>query len=109
MYSVSLDEQETVINMQRSSDIAEIYTTDRTMMTKLDRLVNDNPDWNLKQEDRLQNDGTVVSKVYTCPKKLISFRAKQTTRILTDEQKQALRERLQLANSARISTTTSIN
>ena len=45
--SVSLQEQETVINMSRDLDYADIYTSDRTVMTRLDKLAEDEncPDW----------------------------------------------------------------
>lgn len=37
MNKVSISEQETTINFYRDSVIAEVYTSDRTVMTKLDK------------------------------------------------------------------------
>jgi hypothetical protein len=70
---VELSEQETIINIMRTEDRAEIYTSDSTMITKLDRKVKENPDiWKILTENTVS--GKVVSKTYSCPKKLVSLR-----------------------------------
>ena len=43
-YSVSLEEQEIVINAGRTEELATAYVTDRTWMTKLDKNVEANPE-----------------------------------------------------------------
>ena len=89
MKFVPLDEQETNIGFLRNEDTARIYTADTTVMTKLDKLVESNPDtWKLVRADD-------YGKTYECPKKLVSFRATIIKRELTDEQKQALIHRMQ--------------
>lgn len=88
MYSVSLEEQETHINFDRLSDRAIIYTSDRTTMTKLDKYVKSGT-YKLESVNKT-SDGDLLSKEYSCPKKLISFRSKKMERDLTDEQKQAM-------------------
>jgi len=95
--SVSTMEQETVINYGRNDEWASVYTSDSTVMTKLDKFANDadNPDWNLESEQTLE--GKVVSKTYTCKKRLISFRSKKVQREMTEEQKLAQGERLRAA------------
>lgn len=45
MFNVSLNEQETTIHFMRTEGYATIYTTDRTSMTKLDRLCRKSPDY----------------------------------------------------------------
>lgn len=87
---VILQEQETCVNFMRDSDICTVYTTDSTMMTKLDKLVEsaDAPHWKLKEEHRLTT-GELVGKTYITHKKLISFRADIITREMTPEQKEA--------------------
>lgn len=90
---VSLEEQETVIQFTRDSKECNIYTSDSTMMTKLDKLCKDSPDYYklLKEET---TSGEVVGKLYKLSdKKMISFRSKKTTLELTDEQREKLRER----------------
>lgn len=68
-------EQETNINFMRDEDIAVIYTSDSTTMTKLDKKVKmPNTEWKLKEVHRLQDTGDIIGKTYTCPKSLISFR-----------------------------------
>ena len=89
-----VDEQETTINYNRRDDVCEIYTSDSTVMTKLDKLVK-NGDYKLIDTQYL--DGTLVSKTYECNKKLISFRAKQGKREMTEEQKIATAERMKKA------------
>lgn len=54
--SVAMNEQETVIRFGRDSEECEIYTSDTTVMTKLDKLASKNNDkaplWKLKEEHR---------------------------------------------------------
>lgn len=42
--SVAMNEQETVIRFGRDSEECEIYTSDTTVMTKLDKLASKNND-----------------------------------------------------------------
>lgn len=88
-------EQETSISFMRDSDICTVYTSDSTIMTKLDKLVENPkaPRWKLKEEHRLQS-GELVGKTYETHKRLISFRADISTRELTEEQKEAAAERM---------------
>lgn len=92
---LSTTEQETSVNIMRDSDECTIYTTDSTMMTRLDKLVKspDAPHWKLKQEHRLSN-GELVGKTYITHKKLISFRSDIQTREFTPEQREAAATRL---------------
>ena len=93
--NVPVEEQETVVNYSRSGQYAEVYTSDSTVMTKLDRRVKQSSDWELIKTERFQ-DGSIAAKVYRCPKKLVSFRGSMSTRVMTDEQKQQAAERLKL-------------
>lgn len=95
----SLDEQETVITFGRLDTECEVYTTDPTVMTKLDKRVA-NGDWT--QVDTVKESGAVVGKTYKGSKKLIRFVAKQAEkREYTEEELQVLRERMQKALNAR--------
>lgn len=81
-----LEEQETTVNFSRNDDRAIIYTSDTTMMTKLQKLLEaESTEWKLEGVSGLKN-GEIVGKQYSCPKKLISFRTKQTNRKFTEEQ-----------------------
>ena len=93
--NVPVEEQETVVNYNRSGQYAEVYTSDSTVMTKLDKRVKESGDWKLVRTEKFQ-DGNVAAKVYRCPKKLVSFRGSTSTRVMTDEQKQQAAERLKL-------------
>ena len=86
---VLFDEQETTIQFKRVDDSARICTSDTTMKTKYDKLCKNSPKhWKKISEDE-------VFSSYECtPKSLISARSKVTERELTDEQRQAMADRL---------------
>lgn len=71
--NVMLEEQETIISISRTNDMATIYTSDSTMINKLDKKVKNHPDvWKCKHVERVL--GQIVSKWYSCPKKMVSLR-----------------------------------
>ena len=75
--ALPVHEQETNIIFMRNSDMAVIYTSDSTTMTKLDKKVksvNSEWKWKLKETHSLQDTGEIIGKTYTCPKDCISFR-----------------------------------
>ncbi len=87
--SVSIDEQETTIQFNRTDNCARICTSDSTMKTKYDKLCKNNP----KHWKKISDDGC-FSKYECTPKSLISARSKVTEREYTDEQRQAMADRL---------------
>lgn len=91
-YCVPTDEQETVISFGRNERAAYIYTSDQTVMTKLDKLVNTSSYYSLAHVGKV--DGSIVDKQYVVSdKSLICFRgAKRTGQPMTEEQKQKMRE-----------------
>jgi len=92
--NVAGEEQETIINLSRNGNRATIWTSETTMMTKLDRMTEKNPkEWKMKNEDHF-TDGTTADKIYTCPKAFISFRSMERVNHLTDEQRKAAGERM---------------
>ena len=96
---VSADEQETTINYGRTDKEAEDYTSDNTVLTKINNMFNsDDCEWKLKDVVKDQ-DGNIVGVFFVIPKKLISLRAKTVKSSLTDEQKRAAAERLKKARS----------
>lgn len=82
--SINADEQETVINFGRTDSNVILYTTDRTWMTKLDKLVGINPD------DFKVIEENEISKRYEFPKYLLTVRSKKRT--LSEERKKELSE-----------------
>lgn len=92
--SIPTSEQETVICFGRNDTEATVWTSDSTVMTKLDKKVKDNDSpWELADET-VTIDGD-ITKTYKVPKELVSFRTKQGTgRELTEEQRQAIAERM---------------
>jgi hypothetical protein len=66
-YRVPTDEQETVIQFDRNGTVCHVYTTDLTVMTKLDKI-----------HKRVKQDyvnGKPVAAYYEFDKKLITFRS----------------------------------
>jgi len=63
---IAIEEQETVIQFDRAGKTAGIYTTDKTVMTKCDRL------YKCVKEDKC--GGSVVAKHYETDKANLSFR-----------------------------------
>lgn len=90
--SVILQEQETTINIYRDRQECHIWTSDSTMITKLDKLCDKSPDfYKLDEVGKIEND--IVSKDYiVTDKNLISFRSGRV--ILSEKQKQARAERM---------------
>lgn len=91
---LNISEQETSVSFARDSDICTVYTSDSTIMTKLDKLTksDESPHWRLEEEHRLIN-GELIGKTYETHKRLISFRSNISTREMTEEQKEAASER----------------
>ena len=93
---IPVDEQETVIQYNRTDDYMTIYTTDSTVMTKLDKCV-DSGNYEVIEEHRLRNSKRVIGKTYKAKKKLLSFRTvnRVGTRTMSEEEKRAFVERMQ--------------
>ena len=90
---LSSDEQEVHISFGRNDKVAKVYASDTRYIYKLDKLVKNNPDfWKCTGTETVR--GEVIGKLYECPASLISFRSKKTVKVLTEEQKEELRQRL---------------
>lgn len=96
-----IEEQETVINFSRDEERATVYTSDSTMITKLNKLVStEGTEWQL---DEIIKDkrGEEVARTYSCPKNFISYRSKNRTMELNEEKKKELSERMKLMHETR--------
>ena len=83
---LSIEEQELCINAMRDEDFATAYCSDRTWITKMDKLVEKSPNlFEVIAE-------TECGKTYKFPKRLISIRS--SIREMTEEQKQLAAKRL---------------
>ncbi|MGF7145941.1 hypothetical protein HNQ56_004389 [Anaerotaenia torta] len=92
--SVMIEEQETCINFSREDERAIIYTSDTTMMTKLNKLVElQDTEWKLEKVSKLGN-GEVIGRTYSCPAGFVSFRSKRVKREYTEEERKQIAERL---------------
>ena len=89
--ALSIQEQEICINAMRDEEFATAYCSDRTWITKMDKLVEKSP--NLFEVIAETDYG----KTYKFPKRLISIRSSIVTREMTDEQKQLAADRLRSA------------
>lgn len=92
--SLTIEEQETHVNFSRGDSRAEVYASDTTMITKLDKLVKlPGTEWKLERVSKLKN-GEVIGKTYSCPVEFISFRSKRSSRVYTEEERKRIAERL---------------
>lgn len=93
--SLSIEEQETHVNFNRDDERATIYTSDTTVMTKLNKLVElPDTEWKLESESRLQKNNELIGKTYSCPVGFISFRTKRIKRAYSENEKKRIAERL---------------
>ena len=72
---IPIDEQETTISISRDRDEAHIWTSDQTMITKLDKMVAINPGVYVVHDTTENEDGRVLVREYRMPKRLVSFRS----------------------------------
>lgn len=84
--NITIEEQEIIINAARTDDMAEIYCSDSTWITKMDKLVKKSP---ILFKVINQDD---VSKTYEFPKRLISIRS--SIKEMSEEQRTAAGERM---------------
>lgn len=90
-----IEEQETHINFNRDDERATIYTSDTTMMTKLNKLLElQDTEWRLESESRLQKNNELIGMTYSCPVEFISFRTKKSTRVFSEDEKKRIAARL---------------
>lgn len=83
-------ERETIITFNDESDEMHIYTAMRTVQTKLNKLVESHAsEWAL-----IRCDEQTGAREYKAPKNLLTFRAPREEKTLTEEERQAIRERL---------------
>lgn len=88
----TIEEQETIVNFSRADKGMTVYTTDRTTMTKMDRLCKTSPE-NYKCVSTDRVNGEIFSRTYkVSDKTLLSFRAKKKT--VSEEQRRAFTERV---------------
>ena len=93
---VDYDSQETTINLLAADSFATIYTCERSMLLKLDKLAKANPD----EVKQTWTDGYAVK--YQVPKNWVKVTPPRKLN-LTDEQKQLAAARLSAARIAKIS------
>ena len=95
-------EQETTISFSRDNNDVDVWTSDTTMMTKLDRLCENSPNEYRCIEVGKSLDGLLANKRYTIKnKKLVSFRSATTKREISDEQRKALAQRMRDLNKSK--------
>lgn len=99
---IRLEEQETVVSFYRTDHRMSIYTSDQTMITKLMKLLkkseqNEESGYMLVREEKM--NGRVVAIEVSAPKHLMSLRTPKKKRELSDEERQALSERMRRARN----------
>lgn len=84
-------EQETIINFNAQDQMATLYTRDPAVMRKVDALVIEYP-------DTFKCIGeTDIDKTYSMPKSFVTYRK---PRRISEEQREAARERIMKLNNS---------
>jgi hypothetical protein len=86
MYNLTPYEKETIILFNDDSDMATVYTCNRSIINKLQGFCDKNPNtYKLTKSDE-------CSKTFEMPKKMVSFRSKKVTnnRVMSEEHKQKM-------------------
>lgn len=100
--AVPPNEQETIISFSRDGSSADVWTSDTTMMTKLDKRCIESPNEYKCVEVGKSLDGLLTNKRYTIKnKKLVSFRSATVKREMTEEQRAKAAERLRQARQSK--------
>ena len=87
--SLSLEEQETVISYDRSTDKMTVYTANPFEIARLEKMAA----YRKVKEDK--NGGRVVSATFEADKHLLTLRSERVKgRKMTDKEKEAARERM---------------
>lgn len=90
MANLTKYEMETVVNYNAGEQTATVYTRDKSVMRKLDRLVADYPDsFTLISQ-------TDIDKTYSMPKSYITYRKPRT---VSNEQRELARQKMAKINS----------
>lgn len=93
---LSTEEQETIIQIDRNGNKARIYSSNTLVLARLAKKGNE---YQRISVDRM--NGEIVAAAYEFDKHLLTLRNKRTSRNMTDEQRQAARERMQNLWAAR--------
>ena len=91
MTNLTKYEMETVVNYNSGEQTATVYTRNKSVMRRLDRLVADYP------ESYKILSQTEIDKIYSMPKSYITYRKPRT---ISDEQRELARQRMAKINSA---------
>ena len=84
--SITYEEQETVIQYDRTGELMHIYTSDTTQMIRFDKIY--------KRSKEHRAEGEVVAVEYDVPKRLLTCRAKPRKVTMTAEQRAAASARM---------------
>jgi hypothetical protein len=86
-----VNEQETTISYCRDSKTVKVWSSDRTVWTRLDKICKKSTEYACLEEQK-DKDGDVIAKVYLIKdKSLLTFRSAK--KVMTDAQKELARER----------------
>ena len=101
-YSLSAYERATTVNFNEEEERAVVITASPVWMRKLDRLCEENPEqFSCEEWDTQRLDGKIIQKRYTFPKRFITIRSRDRKQELTEEQREAARDRMKQINNSR--------
>ena len=82
------EEKETIINFNEAEGYAEVYTYNKKLQNKLDSLCEEFDDFSL------QNQCQTGAKTYHIPKTRVSISRPRKPKVMTEQEKKELVERL---------------
>lgn len=101
-FSIPFNEQETTISFSRDEAGVSIWTNDRTVMTRLNKLCETAPDaYKCTDVGHARNGGGIMdARYYISDKRLLSFRTRIMSQNLTEEQRAARAEQMKRNRAA---------
>ena len=98
---VSMEEQEVVLQKSRDTDKWSLWVTDNLWVTKMKGLMKAAPEIYKLAEVSWSKDGKPTGYGWEFPKKMMTLRSKETSRVMTEEQREAAAKRLAEARAKR--------
>lgn len=90
------EEKETLISKQNGEEDWDIYTTEKPMMTKLEKI-----GLEAYKEDLDQDTGEVVAKYYKLPLSRLTFAKERKKTVLSEERRKQLQEHIKQVHAER--------
>ena len=99
-YTLTAYERETYISWNEETEVATLYTASPRIMRKMDKLCQESEFYTEDLGSRGRVDGEVISKTYSFPLDLLTFR--KGYKVATEAQREAAKRNIEKANERRV-------